>query len=132
MGGFVLTPSAHPYIPPLSLVVAIPGGCDGWCVKLEKVRWLSYEIYVPIVHYFAEVNGRLYEYYNYYTLSDSVFDNVANYFYRLVYPKWVAMPLDDPNKLAARVVLVVPAPVVLFVMIVALATKLYYGGRRVW
>jgi hypothetical protein len=33
-GGLVLTPSASPYIPPLSLVITAPANtCEGWSIK---------------------------------------------------------------------------------------------------
>jgi hypothetical protein len=42
VGGFVLTPSAHPYIPPFSVVITKPSNeCNGWAVKLVPVKWLG-------------------------------------------------------------------------------------------
>jgi len=131
VGGFVLTPSAHPFIPPLSLVVVKPSNvCNGWSVKLIEVNWLGFKLNLPIVHYFAKVGSTTYEYFNYYMLTDNVWNNVVNYFYRLVDPKWVAMQYN--GQCVAEVVAVVPAPIVIIVMTVALTTAIYYRGKRVW
>lgn len=131
VGGFVLTPSAHPYIPPLSVVVTKPSTeCNGWAVKLVDVNWLGFRMYLPIVHYFARVGSVTYEYFNYYVITDKVWDNLANYFYRLIDPRWVAIQYN--GQCVAEVVAVVPAPVVIVIMAVALSTSIYYGARRVW
>jgi len=131
VGGFVLTPSAHPYIPPLSLVVVKPSNvCNGWSVKLLDVNWLGFRLHLPIVHYFAKAGSVTYEYFNYYVLTDNVWSNVVNYFYRLVDPKWVAMQYG--GQCVAEVVAVIPAPIVIIIMAVALTTAIYYGGKRVW
>jgi hypothetical protein len=131
VGGFVLTPSAHPYIPPLSLVVTKPSNvCDGWAVKLVEVSWMGFKLYMPVIHYFAKVGSTTYEYFNYYVLTDNVWNNVVNYFYRLVDPRWVAMQYN--GQCTAEVVAVVPAPIVIIIMAVALTTAIYYGAKRVW
>jgi len=131
VGGFVLTPSAHPYIPPLSLVIAKPSNaCDGWAVKLVEVNFLNTKLYMPVVHYFAKVGSVTYEYFNYYVVTDNVWNNLVNYFYRLVDPKWVAMQYN--GQCAAEVVAVIPAPIVIIIMAVALTTAIYYGAKRVW
>jgi len=131
VGGFVLTPSAHPYIPPLSLVVVKPSNvCNGWSVKLLDVNWLGFRLHLPIVHYFAKVGSVTYEYFNYYVLTESMWTNVVNYFYRLVDPKWVAVQYN--GQCVAEVVAVIPAPIVIIVMTVALTTAIYYRGKRVW
>jgi hypothetical protein len=131
IGGFVLTPSAHPYIPPLSLIVVKPSdACNGWAVKLIEVSWMGMKLYLPVVHYFAKVGSVTYEYFNYYVLTDNVRDNIVNYFYRIVDPKWVAMPYY--GECVAEVVAVVPSPIVIIIMAVALTTAIYYKGKRVW
>jgi len=128
IGGFVLTPSAHPYIPPFSLVITKPnvGACEGWSVKLVNGQFFGMKVYLPVVHYFARVGSVTYEYFNYYVPSANLYDYVV----RIIDPKWVAIPYS--GKCVAEVVAVVPTPVVLFIMIVALVTKIYYRGRRVW
>jgi hypothetical protein len=87
-------------------------------------------MYLPIVHYFARVGSVTYEYFNYYVITDKVWDNLANYFYRLIDPRWVAIQYN--GQCVAEVVAVVPAPVVIVIMAVALSTSIYYGARRVW
>lgn len=131
IGGFVLTPSAHPYIPPLSIVITKPSNeCNGWAVKLTEVSWLGFKLYTPVVHYFAKVGHNTYEYFNYYVLTDNIQENIANYFYRLLDPKWVAVQYN--GQCVAEVIGVVPAPIVIIVMAVALTTAIYYAGKRIW
>jgi hypothetical protein len=131
VGGFVLTPSAHPYIPPLSVVITKPSNvCDGWAVKLVDVNWLGFKLSLPVVHYFATVGHTTYEYFNYYVLTDNVWDNLVNYFYRLVDPKWVATQYH--GQCVAEVVAVIPTPIVIIIMAIALTTSIYYGHKRVW
>jgi len=131
VGGFVLTPSAHPYIPPLSLVIVKPSNeCNGWAVKLVEVNWMGVKLYLPVVHYFAKVGSVTFEYFNYYVLTDNVWTNVVNYFYRIIDPRWVGMQYN--GQCVAEVVAVIPAPIVIIVMAVALTTAIYYGAKRVW
>lgn len=131
VGGFVLTPSSHPFIPPFSLVVVKPSNtCNGWAVKFIEVSFFGSKLYLPVVHYFARVGSTTYEYFNYYALTDNVWNNVVSYFYRLVDPKWVAMQYN--GQCVAEVVAVVPAPIVIIIMVVALTTAIYYRGKRVW
>ncbi len=131
IGGFVLTPSAHPYIPPFSLVVTKPSNaCDGWAVKMVPIKWMGLDLYLPVVHYFVRTGSVTYEYFNFYVLTDNMWENLKNYFYRIVDPKWVAVQYN--GQCVAEVVAVVPAPVVILVMAIALTTTIYYGGKRVW
>ena len=131
VGGFVLTPSAHPYIPPLSVVITKPSTeCNGWAVKLTEVSWFGVKLYLPIVHYFSKVGSVTYEYFNYYMLTDNVWDNLKNYLYRLVDPKWVAIQYN--GQCAAEVVAVIPTPIVIIIMAIALTTTIYYAGKRIW
>ena len=131
VGGFVLTPSAHPYIPPFSLVVTKPSTeCSGWAVKLVDVNWMGFKLHLPVVHYFAKVGRTTYEYFNYYVITDNVWDNLASYFHRLIEPKWVATQYH--GQCVAEVVGVVPTPLVIIVMAVALTTTIYYAGKRIW
>jgi hypothetical protein len=131
VGGFVLTPSAHPYIPPLSLVITKPSNeCNGWAVKFADIYWMGVKLHMPVVHYFAKADSVTYEYFNYYVISDNVWDNVVNYFYRIIDPKWVATHYR--GTCAAEVVAVIPTPIVIIIMAVALTTAIYYGPKRVW
>ena len=131
VGGFVLTPSAHPYIPPLSVIITKPSNeCNGWAVKLIEVSWFGTKLYLPVVHYFSKVGSVTYEYFNYYMLTENMWNNVVNYFYRLVDPRWVAIQYN--GRCVAEVVAVVPTPIVIVIMAIALSTAIYYGGRRVW
>jgi hypothetical protein len=131
VGGFVLTPSAHPYIPPLSVVITKPSTeCNGWAVKLVDVNWMGFKLYLPIVHYFSKVGHTTYEYFNYYVISDNVWDNLKNYFYRLIEPRWVAIQYN--GQCVAEVVAVIPTPIVIILMAIALTTTIYYAGKRIW
>lgn len=131
VGGFVLTPSAHPYIPPFSVVITKPStDCNEWAVKLVPVKWMGIDLYLPVVHYFAKVGSVTYEYFNYYVLTDNMWDNLMNYFYRLIDPKWVATQYN--GQCVAEVVAVVPTPIVIIIMAIALTTTIYYGAKRVW
>lgn len=131
VGGFVLTPSAHPYIPPLSLLIVKPSNeCNGWAIKLFEINWMGLKLYLPVVHYFAKVGPVTYEYFNYYVITNNVWDNVVNYFHRIIDPKWVGMQYNGPC--VAEVVAVIPAPLVILIMAIALTTAIYYGAKRVW
>lgn len=127
VGGFVLTPSAHPYIPPLSLVITVPseGTCEGWAVKLVKANFYGADIYLPVVHYFTKAGSLTYEVFNYYPFGD-----VVGYFRALLFPKWVATPYN--GTCVAKVVFIIPAPVVILITIIALTTRLYLGLKRIW
>jgi hypothetical protein len=85
---------------------------------------------MPIVHYFAKVGHTTYEYFNYYVLTDNAQENIVNYFYRLLDPKWVAIQYN--GQCVAEVIAVVPAPIVIIIMAVALTTAIYYAGKRIW
>ena len=125
IGGFVLTPSAHPYIAPFSMVLTVPSNsCEGWSVKLVDAQFYGVRLSIPVVHYFQRVGNTVYETFNYYVLGD-----VPGYFYALVSPKWVAVPYT--GSCAARVVAVVPTPIVILSFL-ALTIKLWYKGKRVW
>jgi hypothetical protein len=131
IGGFVLTPSAHPFIPPLSVVITKPSTeCNGWAVKLVPVKWMGIDLYLPVVHYFAKVGSITYEYFNYYVLTDNVWENIKNYFYRIVDPYWVGVQYN--GQCVAEVVAVIPTPIVIIIMAIALTTSIYYGSKRIW
>jgi fumarate reductase subunit C len=85
---------------------------------------------MPIVHYFAKVGHNTYEYFNYYVLTDNTQENIVNYFYRLLDPRWVAIQYN--GQCVAEVIGVVPAPIVIIIMAVALTTAIYYAGKRIW
>lgn len=126
-GGVVLTPSAHPYIPPLSVVIATPSDvCSGWSIYYMRARFLTVDVYVPIVHYFS--NG--YELANYFTLGTSPIETLRNYVEALIQPKWVVMPMGN-KKCVAQVIAVIPAPLVI-ISFSALFIPIYYKYRRVW
>lgn len=128
VGGLILTPSAHPYLPPMTLIITVPANtCQGWSVKMVPAKWLGLDIYLPVVHYFE--GG--YEMANYFPLDAGLPDVIFNYFKALISPYWVAIPAHNA-KCVARVVAYVPGPLILAAMIVALTTKLWYGFRRVW
>ena len=88
------------------------------------------KLYLPVVHYFAKVGQTTYEYFNYYVLTDNVWDNLVNYFYRIIDPKWVG--IQYTGQCVAEVVAVVPTPVIIMIMAIALTTTIYYAGKRIW
>jgi hypothetical protein len=104
--------------------------CNGWAVKLVEISWFGVKLYLPVVHYFARVGSATYEYFNYYVISDNVWENLKNYFYRLVDPKWVAIQYH--GQCVAEVVAVIPTPIVIIIMAVALTTTIFYRGKRIW
>jgi hypothetical protein len=104
--------------------------CDGWAVKFIEASFAGVKVYLPVVHYFAKVGSTTYEYFNYYVLTDNVWNNIVNYFHRLVDPRWVAMQYN--GQCAAEVVAVVPAPIVIIIMAIALTTTIFYAGKRIW
>ncbi|MEZ0319738.1 MAG: hypothetical protein ABWK05_07095 [Pyrobaculum sp.] len=128
IGGIVLTPSAHPYVPPLSVIFTMPSHnvCEGWSVYTIEASFFGWRIYVPVVHYFE----RGYEYANAFTLSTSPLDTMKNYIEALIWPKWVVMPAGE-KRCVAKVIAVIPAPIVILTF-TALYIPIYYGYRRVW
>lgn len=127
VGGLVLTPSAHPYIPPLSLIIVRPSNvCDGFSVYYQNAQLFGINIKIPVVHYFA---GN-YEFYNYKArLGETPLETIKNYFEALIWPSWAVV--NTKKQCVAQVIAVVPAPLVLF-SFVALTIPIYYGIRRVW
>ena len=126
VGGFVLTPSAHPYIPPLSLVITVPSNtCEGWAVKLVKANFYGVDMYLPVVHYFTKAGSITYEVFNYYQFGD-----VVGYFRALLFPQWAAVPYN--GTCVAKVVFIIPTAVVILITIIALTTRLYLGLKRIW
>jgi len=127
-GGIVLTPSASPHIPPLSVIITVPTNmCSGWSVKIVPAKFLGYDIYIPVVHYFSDG----YEMFNYYVLPTSFsIDAVVDYFRALFFPSWVAVKSNAVC--TGKVLFWIPGQLVLGLMIVALWIKLYLGAKRIW
>jgi len=127
-GGIVLTPSASPHIPPLSVIVTIhTDRCEGWSVKIVPAKFFGYDIYIPVVHYFSDG----YEMFNYYVLPQSFSINaVIDYFRALVFPSWVAVRSNATC--TGRVLFWIPGQFVLGLIIVALWIRLYLGTKRIW
>lgn len=126
-GGIILTPSAHPYVPPLSLVITKPSNvCNGWSVYFLDAHLGPFPIKIPVMHYFADgyelFNGRA-------IFTDNVIENVINYFHAMIDPKWVIVKSN--KQCVAEVVAVVPAPLVILTFI-ALMIPIYYNHRRIW
>lgn len=127
-GGFVLTPSSYPYIPPLSFIVTVPSDtCNGWSIKLIPAYFFGAKVYIPDVHFFS--NG--YEFFNAYVIGPNIWQNLYLYYLRLVDPVWEAIPAEG-DICVAHVVFFIPGPVVVAIMVLALWIKLYIYHRRVW
>jgi hypothetical protein len=91
---------------------------------------MGLRLHLPVVHYFAKVGSTTYEYFNYYVVTDNVWDNLMNYFYRLIEPRWVATQYN--GQCIAEVVAVIPTPIIIVIMAIALTTAIYYKGKRIW
>lgn len=134
-GGLVLTPSAHPHIPPFSLVVAVPLApgemCEGPCIYIAKANLAGFTVNLPVVHYFHYWNGIWWETYNARAVMGvSPLETLYNYVRALVDPLYISAP--TANRPIARVAFWVPGPLILLSWYFAARTVLYYRGRKVW
>jgi len=135
--GVVMTASAMPYAPPLSVVFILPEpphqGYAGWAVALPDAQLLGVGIKIPIFHRFVVTetciedipNGKAALTYS------SPIDNLVNQLTALL-PPWPEVVRACPYRPAFKVAFVIPAWVFVPIMIFALRYKLYYRFRRVW
>jgi len=127
--GIILTPSDHPYIPPMSLVFLAPTDkCEGWSLYYQQGRLGPFTVSVPTIHYFSDG----YMVYNSYIITGDPIRDTINYFKALLWPNIVIVPLKEMPACQERVIAQVPGYIVVAVMIIALTSKLYYKFRRVW
>ena len=135
--GVVLTASAMPYAPPLSIVFLLPEpprqGYAGWAVALADAQLFGVGIKIPVFHRFIMTDSCLEDIPNAkaaLTYSSPV-DNLVNQLTALL-PPWPEHVRACPYRPAFRAAFVMPAWVFIPLMIFALRYKLYYRFRRVW
>lgn len=127
VGGLVLTPSAYPYLPPLSLVIVKPSDiCEGFSIYLIDVKVVGFPLKLPVVHYFHDG----YEFFNIKArIGETPWETIYNYFDAIISPTWALAKSD--RRCVAQVIAIVPVPLVLLSFI-ALSIPIYYKLRRVW
>ncbi len=135
--GVVLTASAVPYAPPLSIVFLLPEppAGAGWAVAFQDAQFMGVTVKIPIVHYFvvspsscAEI---IYNSKAVLRLDGDVLGNLLDQLEALL-PPWPVYIRACPYSPQYRVVFVIPSWVFIPLMIFALRYKLYYKFRRVW
>jgi len=134
--GVVLTASAMPYAPPLSVAFLLPEppgpGYSGWAVALQDAQFFSVLVKMPIVHYFYVSSTCTEVIYNAKaTLGGDVLSNLLRQLEALL-PPWPTYVRACPYKPVYRVAFIIPAWVFVPLMIFALRYKLYHRFRRVW
>jgi hypothetical protein len=134
--GVVLTASAMPYAPPLSIVFILPqppsGG--GWAVAFQDAQFMSIPIKIPIIHYFYVSSACTEVIYNAkaaLSLNGDVLGNLLRQLEALL-PPWPVYIRSCPYRPAYRVAFVIPSWIFIPLMIFALRYRLYYKFRRVW
>jgi len=134
--GVVLTASAMPYAPPLSIVFILPEppGGAGWAVALQDAQFFGVAVKIPIVHYFYVSSTCTEVIYNAKAalwLGGDVLSNLLRQLEALL-PPWPTYVRACPYAPAYKVAFIIPAWVFIPLMIFALRYKLYYRFRRVW
>ena len=137
--GVVLTASAMPYAPPLSVAFILPEppdpGYAGWAVAFQDAQLLGIPIRVPIMHRFAVGANYCYEDIPngkaVLPLTGNPLDALIAQLIALL-PPWPEAIRSCPYRPAFKVAFVIPAWIFIILMIFALRYKLYYGFRRVW
>jgi hypothetical protein len=137
--GIVLTASAMPYAPPLSVAFLLPEapgpGYAGWAVALIDAQVASIPVKVPVMHRFITSSGGCYEDIPnskaVLPLTGSPIDTVKSQLLALL-PPWPEAVRPCPYLPAYKVAFIIPAWVFVPLMIFALRYKLYYKFRRVW
>jgi hypothetical protein len=137
--GVVLTASAMPYAPPMSVALVLPDapgpGYAGWAVALQDAQLLGVPIKVPIMHRFAVGPDYCYEDIpNGKAVLPLAGDPIGALLAQLeaLIPPWPEVVRPCPYRPALRVAFIIPAWAFLPLMIFALRYRLYYGFRRVW
>jgi len=134
--GVVLTASAMPYAPPLSVAFILPEPPQGagWAVALQDAQFFSIPIKIPIIHYFYVGNGCTEVIYNskaVLKLDGNILGNILRQLEALL-PPWPTYIRTCPYPTTYRVAFIIPSWVFIPLMIFALRYKLYYRFRRVW
>lgn len=135
--GVVLTASAMPYAPPLSVMFIVPEEPrgPGWAVAFQDAQLMGVPVKIPIIHYFmisatscAEV---IYNAKAELRLDGDVLGNLVRQFEALL-PPWPTHVRTCPYTPTYKVAFVIPSYVFVPLMIYALRYKLYYRFKRVW
>ena len=134
--GVVMTASAMPYAPPLSVVFILPEEPSGagWAVALQDAYLFGVDVKIPIVHYFYVSSTCTEVIYNAKAtlwLNGDILGNLLTQLEALL-PPWPTYVRACPYRPAFKVAFVIPAWVFVPIMIFALRYKLYYRFRRVW
>jgi hypothetical protein len=135
--GVVLTASAMPYAPPLSVVFLLPEPPQGagWAVAFQDAQVAGVPIKVPVVHYFIVSPSSCTEViYNSKAVLRLDGDVVGNLLAQLeaLLPPWPIYIRSCPYVPTYKVAFIMPSYVFVLLMIFALRYKLYYKFRRVW
>ena len=135
--GVVLTASAMPYAPPLSVVFLLPEppAGAGWAVAFQDAQFMGAPVKIPIVHYFiaspSSCTEVIYNSKAVLKLDGDVLGNLLAQLEALL-PPWPTYIRTCPYTPVYKVAFVIPAWVFMPLMIFALRYKLYYKFRRVW
>jgi len=134
--GVVLTASAMPYAPPLSIAFILPEPPQGagWAVALQDAQFFSVPVKIPIVHYFYVSSTCTEVVYNskaVLKLDGDVLGNILRQLEALL-PPWPTYIRTCPYAPAYKVAFIIPSWLFIPLMIFALRYKLYYRFRRVW
>jgi len=135
--GVVLTASATPYAPPLSIAFLLPEAPTGagWAIAFQDAQFTGVPVKIPIMHYFvtspSSCTEVIYNYKAVLTLDGDILGNFLRQLEALL-PPWPTYIRSCPYTPTYKVVFVIPAWVFIPLMIFALRYKLYYKFRRVW
>jgi len=134
--GVVLTASAMPYAPPLSVAFILPEPPQGagWAVALQDAQFFGVGIKIPIIHYFYVGSSCTEVIYNAKAtlrLDGDILGNLISQMEALL-PPWPIYIRACPYTPVYRVAFIIPSWAFTPLMIFALRHKLYYRFRRVW
>jgi hypothetical protein len=138
--GVVLTASAMPYAPPLSVAFILPDapgpGYAGWAVAFQDAYLPGgVPVKIPVMHRFTVGANYCYEDIPngkaVLPLTGNPLDALVSQLAALL-PPWPEVVRPCPYRPAFRVVFVMPAWIFAILMAFALRYRLYYGFRRVW
>jgi hypothetical protein len=135
--GVVLTASAMPYAPPLSVVFLLPEPPSGagWAVAFQDAQVAGIYVKIPVVHYFiaspSSCTEVIYNSKAVLRLNGDVVGNLLDQLVALL-PPWPTYIRSCPYVPTYKVAFIIPSYVFVLLMIFALRYKLYYKFRRVW
>jgi hypothetical protein len=138
--GVVLTASAMPYAPPMSVAIVLPEppgpGYAGWAIALvDACLPGGVPVKVPVMHRFVVGPGYCYEDIPngkaVLPLTGNPLDALLAQLEALI-PPWPEVIRPCPYRPAFKVAFVIPAWIFAMLMAFALRYRLYYGFRRVW